>query len=145
MATFNKFYQFTEHLAHGVHNLQSDTLKVYLSNSAPSYANTVYDVQVGVTGPAEISAGNGYTAGGITVTASSSAQNLGAYKLVLSDPALITASGGSIGPFRFVVLYNSTASNKLIGWWDYGTSIMLANTESFQVDFDQTNGIFTIN
>lgn len=122
-------------MAEKVHNLGSDTLKVLLTNSAPSASNTVK------TDITEISSGNGYSAGGSQATQSSSAQSGGTYKLVLGD-VTITASGGTIGAFRYVVLYNDTAgSDELIGWWDYGSSITLANGESFLVDFDGTTGV----
>lgn len=138
MATFNKFNSFVEALAEKVHNLGADTLKVLLTNSAPLASNTV---KANLT---EISAGNGYTAGGTAASISSSAQSSGTYKLVLAD-VVFTASGGSIGPFRYAVLYNDTATNdELIGWWDYGSSITLASGETFTVDFDGTNGVLTI-
>ena len=137
MATFNKFNSFVEAIAEKVHNLGSDTLKVMLTNVAPVNTNTV---KANLT---EISAGNGYLAGGTQATISSSSQTSGTYKLVLAD-VVFTASGGSIGPFRYVVLYNDTASNdELIGWWDYGSSITLASGETFTVDFSATNGVIT--
>lgn len=146
MATFNKFNVFVEALAEKTHNLGSDTLKVYLSNTAPNAGTHVtYDGVTGTTGPAEIAAGNGYTLGGNTASVSTSAQTAGTYKLVLNDPAVWTASGGSIGPFRYFVLYNSTAvSNNLIGWWDYGSNVTLNDTESFLVDLNQTTGVLTL-
>ena len=138
MATYNKFNSFVEALAEKLHNLGSDTLKVMLTNSAPIASNTQKSDLT------EISAGNGYTAGGTTATTSSSAQSSGTYKLVLAD-VVFTASGGSIGPFRYAVLYNDTASNdELIGWWDYGSSITLASGETFTVDFDATNGVLQV-
>jgi len=64
---------------------------------------------------------------------------------VLADPATWTAAGGSIGPFRYAVLYNDTAANDpLIAWWDYGTSITLGAGDTFAVDFDPTTGVLTI-
>ncbi len=139
MAAFNKFNSFVEALAEKVHNLGSDTLKVMLTNTAPVATNSIK------TNITEISAGNGYTAGGNTASVTSSAQTSGTYKLVLGDPATFTASGGSIGPFRYAVLYNDTATNKeLIGYWDYGSSITLASGESFSVDFDPTTGVLTL-
>lgn len=146
MASFNKFNIFVEDLAEKVHNLGSDDLRVYLSNTAPNAStHTAYDGVTGTTGPAEIAAGNGYTAGGNSAAVSSSAQTSGTYKLVLADPATWTASGGSIGPFRYAVLYNGTSTgDKLIGWWDYGSAVTLADTESFAVDFDPTNGVLTL-
>jgi hypothetical protein len=140
MATFNKYYCFVENLAEKVHNLQSDTLKVALTNTAPTASSdTVWNTTVA---PAPAAA-NGYTSGGNTITTTSSAQTSGTYKLVLAD-SVFTASGGSIGPFRYVILYNSTASNAVIGYYDYGSSITLADTETFTVDFDATNGVLTL-
>lgn len=139
MATFNKFNSFVEALAEKVHNLGSDTLKVMLTNTAPLATNAL---KADIT---EISAGNGYTAGGNTASITSSSQTGGTYKLVLADPATWTASGGTIGPFRYAVLYNDAATNKeLIGWWDYGSSITLQIGETFTVDFDPTNGVLTL-
>ncbi len=138
MATFNKFNSFVEALSEKVHNLGSDTLKILLTNTAPVATNTV---KANLT---EISAGNGYSAGGPTCTVSSSAQTSGTYKLVIDD-LTITASGGSIGPFRYFTLYNDTATNdELIGWYDYGSSITLANGESITVDFSATNGVLQL-
>ena len=123
-----------------MHNLGSDTLKVLLTNTTPVATNTV---KANLT---EISAGNGYTAGGTAATITSSAQTSGTYKLVLGD-VVFTASGGSIGPFRYAVLYNDTPTSPadpLIGWYDYGSSITLADTETLTVDFDATNGVLTL-
>lgn len=139
MAAFNKFNSFVEALAEKKHDLGADTLKVMLTNTAPIATNSV---KANIT---EISAGNGYTAGGNTASVTSSAQTSGTYKLVLGDPATWTASGGSIGPFRYAVLYNDTATNdELIGWWDYGSTVTLAAGESFAVDFDPTTGVLTL-
>lgn len=140
MASFNKFDAFVEALAEKVHDLGTDTLKVYLTNDTPSASADAVKADL-----AEISAGNGYTAGGNTATTSSSSQTGGLYKLVLADPASWTASGGSIGPFRYAVLYNSTtASGNLIGYWDYGSSITLASGDTFTVDFDAATGVLTL-
>ena len=139
MAAFNKFNSFVEALAEKKHNLGSDTLKVMLTSVAPVATNSV---KADIT---EITAGNGYTANGNSASVTSSAQTSGTYKLVLGDPATWTASGGSIGPFQYAVLYNDTATNdELIGWWDYGNAVTLADGESFAVDFDPTTGVLTL-
>lgn len=140
MASFNKFNALTENLAEKVHNFQSDTLKLLLTNTAPSAANSV---KADLT---EISAGNGYTAGGATVTVTSSAQASGTYKLVCSN-VVFTASGGSIGPFRYAVLYNDTPTSPadpLICWWDRGESVTLLTGESFTVDVQTATYVLQI-
>lgn len=139
MATFNKFNCFVEDLAEKVHNLGADTLKVMLTNSAVVATNTV---KADLT---DLSTANGYTAGGNACTISSSSQTSGTYKLVLADPATWTASGGSIGPFRYAVLYNDTStSDSLIGYWDYGSALTVLTGETFTVDFNASTGVLTI-
>jgi hypothetical protein len=126
MATFNKFNSFSEALAEKVHNLGSDQLTVALTNSAPLATNTI------LANITEISYTNCSTR---NITTVSSTQSSGTYTLVLQD-LVLTASGGSVGPFRYVVVYNNTATNdELIGWVDYGSSITLADTETLTIDF----------
>jgi len=136
---FNKFNCLTQDLSQKVHNLSSDAINVGLTNTAPVATNTVWS---NIT---EISAGNGYTAGGNVAAQTSDVQTSGVLKLLLTNPATWTASGSGIGPFRYAVVYNNTASTKpLICWYDYGSAITLNAGEQFQVALDQTNGIFTI-
>lgn len=136
MASFNKFNSITDALCKKVHNLGSDTLKVMLVNSAPVSTNTQK------SNLTDITAGNGYTAGG-TATTPTLSNATGTEKLVCTD--VVFTATGAVGPFRYAVLYNDTATNKeLIGWWDYGSSISLANGETFTVDFDGTNGVLTL-
>lgn len=140
MASFNKFNQFVEDVGKGVHNLATGSLKVLLTNTAPAASNAV---KADLT---EISAGNGYTAGGSAAASPAYAQTSGTAKLTATD-VVFTASGGSIGPFRYAVLYNDTPTSPadpLIGWWDYGSAVTLATGETFTVDFDGTNGILTL-
>jgi hypothetical protein len=141
VASFFKFHQFVEDLSKKVHNLSSDSLKVYLSNTAPNAATHAVKADL-----AEIATGNGY-AGPIAVTITSCEQTSGTLKLILADLALITASGGSIGPFQYAILMNDTPTSPadpLIGAWDYGSSITLADTESFLIDFSAANGVLTL-
>jgi len=140
MAAFNKFNQLVEDLAKKVHNFDSDTLKIMLTNSAPSSSNAV------LADITEITAQNGYSAGGTTAAFVSGAQSSGTYKLVLGA-VTFTASGGSIGPFRYAVLYNSTPTSPLkplIGWWDNTSNVTLADGNSFTVNCDQTNGVLQL-
>lgn len=141
MATFNKVNIFVEDLAEKVHNLTTDTLKAALTNTAPTASSTTWSIG---TFPAPVAA-NGYTAGGNTLGRTSGGQDpAGTYKLVLTD-STFTASGGDIGPFRYVILYNDTStSDSIIGYYDYGSSITLASGETFTVDFDPSNGVLTL-
>jgi hypothetical protein len=144
MAAFNKFNVFVQDLASGKHQMQTGTAQIYkvylVSSSNPPVAtNTVYGT------PADLSTANGYTAGGASVGTITGAQSGGTFKFTGGTDPSWTASGGSIGPFQYAVLYNSTATGSpLIGWWDYGTAITLTNGNSFTVDLDQVNGILTI-
>lgn len=145
MAAYNKHQRFVEDLSEKIHNLGSDTLKVMLCNTAPVATND-YKTQL-----TEITAGNGYSAGGTTSAQSTSAETTGTYKLVIAD-VVFTASGGTIGPFRYPDLYNDTPTansqganpDPLIAWWDYGSSITLNSGETFTVDFDGTNGVLQL-
>jgi hypothetical protein len=140
MASFSKFNAFVENLAEKVHNLGSDQLKVALTNTAPVATNSVY---ADLTSP--IAATNLSGATPFNVTTSSSSQTSGTYKLVLAD--LVLTATGSVGPFRYVVLYNDTPTSPadpLIGYYDYGSSVTLASGDTFTVDFDGTNGVLTI-
>lgn len=138
MAGFSKFDCFVADLANKVHNLGADTLQVMLTNTAPAASNLVK------TDISEIAAGSGYAAGGLSVAIASSGQTGGTYKLVPGADPVLTATG-TVGPFRYAVLYNSSAAGgNLIGWWDRGTSITLASGDTFTVGLDQANGILQL-
>lgn len=140
MAAYNKFNQYVEDVSKGVHDLSTDTLKVMLTNVAPVATNTVK------SNLTEIAAGNGYSAGGNTVTVTTSGQTGGTFTLD-GDNVVFTASGGAIATFQYAVLYNDTPASPLdplIGWWNNGTPINLADGESCTITFDGVNGIFTL-
>jgi hypothetical protein len=123
MAAWTKFNAFVEDLAEKVHNLGSDTLKVALTNTAPSASNTV------LTDITQIAATGGYAAA--TVTVSSSSQTGGTYSLVVGDIQW-TAAGADFAPFRYLVLYNDTAaSDQLIAYIDYGVAYTLPDGQPF--------------
>lgn len=137
MVAFVKHQPFVENVAEKKIDL-SGTLKIVLSNAAPT---ATHGQKSQIT---EISAGNGYSAGGPAVTVSSSSQTSGTYKLVCAD-VTITAAGGNVGPFRTATLYDDAATNdEVVGSWDYGSSITLADGESITIDFDATNGVLTL-
>lgn len=140
MATFNKYSVFVEDLANKVHDLfgTNDTLKVLLSNTAPNASTHALRSQA-----SELSTANGYTSGGGD-TQNDGTRSSGTLTVTGVD-FVWTASGGTIGPFRYVILYNDTPSSPLdplIGWWDYGSPVTLADTQTFTVDFGAS--MFTI-
>ena len=112
-----------------VHDLDADTLKVYLTNNTPSAsADSVKADLAGITeqngyAPADIQ--NGWSESGGTGT-------------LTGVDYEWTASGGSFGPFRYAVLDNDTPTSPadpLVAWWDYGSSITVNAGEKFKVDF----------
>jgi hypothetical protein len=137
MATFTKFQSFVEALAEKAHNLGSDQLKVALcaAASAPVNTNTV------LANLTEISYTN---LSSRNITTASSAQSSGTYKLTLTD-LVLTASGGAVATFRYIVVYNDTASNdELIAFYDYGSNLTLADGDTLTIDFDGSAGFLTL-
>lgn len=141
MAAYNKFQDYAEQLNKAVHNWSTHTFKAVFTNSAPLATNTV------LADITQISTGNGYTAGaggGLTLDTVTLTEASGTAKVTIADE-VFTASGGSVGPFRYVGIYNDTATSPadaLVCWYDYGSSITLADTETLTIDFDATNGLW---
>lgn len=139
MASFNKFNQFVEDLAKGVHNLSTGTITCALTAAAnaPVAANAVL---------ADLTQISYTNCSARAFTTTSAEQTSGTLKLILAD-LVLTASGGAVGPFRYAVLYNDTPSSPadpLIGWYDYGSEITLASGETFTIDCDPTNGVLQL-
>lgn len=136
MATYNKFNSFVEAVAEKVHNLGSDTLTVALcaAANAPVASNTVLAnlTQIAYTNLSSR-----------VITTASSAQTSGTYKLTPND--LVLTASGSVATFRYVVIYNDTATNdELIAWFDYGSDVTLSSGDTFTIDFDASNGLLQI-
>jgi hypothetical protein len=134
VATFVHFHEYKGNLGKKIHDLVNDGFKAMLTNVAPdAAANTVK------TDITEITAGNGYTAGGATLTGTAWAETgagIGTWRLTFADPAW-TASGGSIGPARYVVIYDDTPTSPadpLIGYWDYGAPFTITDGNTFTAD-----------
>tara|TARA_X000001388_G_scaffold52744_2_gene38497 strand:- start:871 stop:1311 length:441 start_codon:yes stop_codon:yes gene_type:complete len=145
MATFNKVNDFVKNAVHNM-DLESDQIVIALTNTAPASetSNPTADGNGIVGNLTQVSYSN--LSGNLNVTTSSSSQTSGVYKLVLADKTL-TASGGSIGPFRYVYLFNDTVTSPadpLIGYYDYGSSLTLNDGDSFTVDFSASNGVLQI-
>lgn len=142
MSQFVTFHEFAGNLGKGVHNLSSNTIKVALTNTAPSAANNTQ-----LSNITQITAGNGYTSGGATVSGSTFAEkaaDTGVWNYKCND-VTFTASGGSIGPFRYAVFYDDTATNDpLIGYLDVGSSVTLANGNSYTITIPSATGVVDI-
>ncbi len=131
MAVFNKFEVFAGDIGILVHDLNADQLNVYLSNAVPSASADNVKTEL-----AEITAEFGYPANGGDITNLYS--EAGGVGTLTATDVTFTASAGSFGPFRYVVLFNLDTVVKvdpLIGWWDYGSAISVNDGESFTVDF----------
>ncbi len=131
MATFNKFNSFIEAVYEKKHNLATDQLKVALTNTLPNAANAVL-ADITEIAYTNLSSRN--------ITTTSSSQTAGVYKLIVND--LTLSATGAVATFRYVVVYNDTATNdELIGYFDYGSSISMVNGESLLIDFSAANGL----
>jgi hypothetical protein len=142
MAAFTLYQDFKEQLGKGVHNLSSHTIKVALTNAAPNVATHAALADI-----TQIATGGGYTGGaggGVALDSVTYTETAGVGTFVAADE-VITAAGGSIGPFRYAVYYNDTAASPadaLIGYVDYASSITLLDTETFTLDHGAS--VFTI-
>ncbi len=143
MATYNKFQDYTEQLNKGVHNWSSHTYKAALSNTAPGAGDT--GLATGGAHPPPAAA-NGYSAGGQSLDTVTLSEASGTAKVTIADE-VFTATSGGIGPFRYTIIYNDSATSPadaLVCYYDYGSSITLADTETFTIDFDPTNGLWQL-
>jgi hypothetical protein len=135
MAAFNKYNSAAEALTENA-NCGTDTWRVILSNTVPAATDVTQ------ADAAELTTGHGYMANGNTCAVSSSSQTGGVYKLVLADPAQWTGTGSGF-TFRYAILWNQTI-DVLFGWWDYGSSQLVAAGETLTVDLSAANGVFTV-
>lgn len=131
MAAFNKFNCFVQDVANARHDMKTGTAqiyRVYLTNNAPAVTDTSY------SGGNDLSTANGYTALGASIGTITGGQTSGTFSFAGGTNPSWTASGGSIGPFRYAILYNASASGvPAIGWWDYGVALTITNGNIFTV------------
>ncbi len=137
MATFTPYDAFIQELGRGGHDLDADVLKIALSNTAPTVASdaTLSDVT-------EISAGGGYSAGGETVANNAYSQTSGT-GILTGDDVTFTASG-SVASFRYAIMYNSSKTDKLIGYLDHGSTVTMVAGDSYTVNADPSNGYLQV-
>lgn len=135
MAVYNKFQDFIEQLILGKHIFDGSThvFKVALSNVAPSATNTV------LANITQIANGNGYTTGG---TATTIAESETAGTVTVTGTQVVFTASGAMATFRYVILYNDTQTSPadpLVAWWDYGSAVSLADSETFTVRFNNAS------
>lgn len=136
MATFNKYNITALNYLNGVYNLGSDALNIALSNASQT---ATFTVLASIT---DLTTGGGYTAGGKTVGSTSTSQTGGVATLI-GNNVVFTASGGTIGPFEYCVLYDSTVGGgPLLGSWSYGANVTLSSGDTFTVNL--SSGIETL-
>jgi hypothetical protein len=139
MATsvYTKYTAGVESLLEGT-NSGTDVWKVALAATI-NIADTAF-----TPGTSDLPTAGGYTAGGNTCATTSSSQTAGTYKLVLANPATWTASGAGF-TFRYAILYDYTTGVPF-GYWDYGSSVVMsgANADTFTVNLDAVNGVFSV-
>ena len=141
MATYQKAQDYVEQLNKGIHIWGSHTFKAAFSNTTPNLGTMT--VLADIT---QISSGGGYTGGaggGLTLDTVTLSETSGTAKVTIADE-VFTASG-SVGPFRYIWIYNDSATSPadaLVAVFDYGSSITMANGETFTLDFDATNGLW---
>jgi hypothetical protein len=124
---YNKFNLFTDDLVKGVFNFGGDAFKIMLTNVAPIATNHLF------ADLSEIAAGNGYAAGGSP--SAITLGNVGGTETVTAADVTFTGAGGSIGPFRYAVFYDSTpAGQNLVCWYDYGAPITINAGGTFTVE-----------
>ena len=137
MATYLAFDQFVEDMAEKHQDLGSDQIETALTNTVPT------DGMVDLAAITEIAYGN-ISARAITTT--SSAQTAGVYKLTLTD--LVLTASGAVPTFQWVVIFNQDSTtptaNRLIGRYDHGSAVTLANGETYTLDFDDSGGFITV-
>jgi hypothetical protein len=136
MATFNKLNGFVEHMAEGVHNLGTGQLALALSNTAPGSEGSPPTASTAACILANVTQVSYTNLSSRNLTTASSAQTAGTYALAVND-LVLTSSGGTTGPFRYIYVYNDTPTSPadpLIGYYDYGSSITLADGETFTFD-----------
>lgn len=145
MAAFVKLDGFVEHLAEKVHDLGSDQLVLALSNTAPGSESTPPSGSTSACVLANVTQISYANLSSRNLTTASSAQTSGTYRLIINDITL--SATGTVGPFRYVYIYNDTPTSPadpLIGYYDYGSSLTLYNGETLTVDFDGANGVLSL-
>ncbi len=138
MASYNVTKLFAEDIAEGVHDLDTDQLTVALTTQAE--APVAADALL-----ASITPINYANLSSRDITLGASGHSSGTYKLELNN--LVLTASGAVATFRWVAIYNfgtAVKTNPLMGFYDHGSDVTLANGETFTIDFSDANGFFQL-
>lgn len=130
MAAFVKYESFIQGLCDKLFDLFgiTDTLRVVIHSDAPVVATD--DELADLT---QVT-GTGYTAGGED-TQNDSTRTGGTVTLTCVD-VVWTAGAGGFTTGRYISMHDDTSTtDRLINYWDYGADFTLLQGETFTVDF----------
>jgi hypothetical protein len=142
MATLQLFDDFVTEVSAGTHanaiNAATDTLRLALTNATPNAATWTQLSDV-----TQISYTNISETWPVDIVNTTNAPGVSGVITVSGSDQTATATG-VVPTFRYVILYNDTATNdELIGWWDNGSAVDLTTGQIFTVDLT-TQALFTI-
>jgi len=147
MATFIEPDCLSEDIANKVHDFNSDTFRVALSNSAPVLGSTFL-----LSNVTQIATGNGYTqvADGVGMATTMSFARSGQVTTVShtgSGPggSVQWVATGAVPTFQYAIWINDTPTtplNPVIGWINHGSGVTMANTDTYTIP---SGALFTIN
>lgn len=139
--TLSKYNLFVDDLLKKLHNLNSDTINVVLTNTAPTVATDHVYTDVAN----ELATSNGYTQNNLTGGAAVASASSGTDTVKTTSAITTLTASGAVGPFRYAIVLNNTATNKnLIGYYDYASSVTMANGDTFTITGTNTTGLFTL-
>jgi len=113
------------------------TFYVALSSTAPTVdTNTLSEIT-------HLSTGNGYTSGGVAIPRNSTGwptlteDDTNDYAQAVMQAASWTASGGSIGPFQYVVLTGdggTVGNREVLAWWPLSVAVTISNGSTWSAN-----------
>lgn len=134
---------FKQELLGGVHDLDTDTLKIALIKASPTgtygAATTNYS---DVTGNSDEASGTGYSAGGGTLDSPAISLSGTTAFVDFADEAFSNVTVSADG----CIIYNSSQSNKAIAVFDFGGTVS-ATSGTLTVQFptaDATNAVIRL-
>lgn len=136
------YHNFLSELGKKTVDWDNDVLKVILVTS--SYTPDVDHAVIGDVDTNELATQYGYIQGGVTVAGTVSDEDAGDNaKYDIVDPSW-TASGGSIGPCRYAILYDDTHATDIVVYcFDLTTDRTAEDGADFTITVDAA-GLFTM-